>query len=103
MITLSLWKWSAVGMAMMNERVHVFANNCVFRVIAKQPKSSSVAEGAVAFRIHSENALRGRIQDQPKLFLAFSKGARRTLAFGDVMGNCGDATDVSACIEDRRH
>src|SRR5208337_921056 len=77
-------KWGPVPVGMMDEFMHVFAEQFIRVFIPQLAEAGWVAERTTALEIDPENSFGRRVQQQTEFVLAFPQLLFRLLAFGDV-------------------
>ena len=92
----------AVRPAVMDQRMHLPADQRRRRVVAEQPRARRVAERADAAQIDAVDRLRGRVQQQPDALLAVGDLLPRPHQLGDVPRDARDADDGVGAVVDRR-
>ena len=92
----------AIRPRVVNQRVHLPADERGGRFVAKKPRARGVAERADPAEIDAVDRLGCRVEQQPYPFLAFGDFLARTHELRDVPRDAGNADDAVRCIENRR-
>src|SRR5690348_4373330 len=94
------WKRLSIGARMMDERVHVAAEQLVRMLVAEQAETRRIAKGAATLNVNPANSLHRGLQNQAKFLLAFPQHLRGALIFGDVLLEGDEIGDLAGLRED---
>ena len=78
-------KGRSVGMAVMDQPVHVLSQQIVLGLVSQQTYAGRIAERAIAVQVDSIDSLGGGIEQQPQLFLFLLQQLVGLLAFGHLL------------------
>src|SRR3984957_16138739 len=90
-----------ISTSLMDQMMHVLAQEFVSVLIPQKAKTGWIAERATALEINSINGIGGRVKNQSKFILTFALCLFRLLARGNVLNCATEPDDLAVRIAHR--